>query len=136
MGQRRLITLVAISLLAGAAVACTAEESTAPTRLTLQELNGSGVTGSVTLTPVGESRTLVVVEVEPAGHPDMPAHIHPGTCDELVPQPRYPLASVVSGRSSTEVAASLDELLAGDVALNLHASNEEMQLYTACVNLR
>lgn len=135
MGQRHLITLVATGLLAGAAVACTAEQSTAPTRLTLQELNGSGVTGSVTLTPVGEARTLVVVEVDPAGHPDMPAHIHPGTCDELVPQPRYPLASVVEGRSSTEVAASLDELLAGDVALNLHASNEEMQLYTACVNL-
>lgn len=136
MGQRRILTLVATGLLAWSAVACAAEESTAPTRLTLQELNGSGVTGSVTLTPVGEARTLVVVDVDPAGHPDMPAHIHPGTCAELVPQPRYPLASVVDGRSSTEVAASLDELLAGDVALNLHASNEEMQLYTACVNLR
>jgi hypothetical protein len=53
-----------------------------------------------------------------------------------VPQPRYPLTNVVDGRSTTEVNASLDELLAGDVALNLHASNQEMQLYTACVELR
>jgi hypothetical protein len=76
------------------------------------------------------------VDVDPAGHPDMPAHIHPGTCAELVPQPRYPLANVVSGHSSTEVNASLEQLLAGDVALNLHASNQEMGLYTACVELR
>jgi hypothetical protein len=38
--------------------------------------------------------------------------------------------------STTEVPASLDELLSGDVALNLHRSNEEMQVYTACVDLR
>ena len=65
----------------------------------------------------------------------MPAHIHPGTCDELVPQPKYPLANVVDGRSSTEVAASLEELLSGGQALNLHKSNEEMEIYSACVEL-
>ena len=127
--------LLATLLLAGIATACLAEPSASPTRLTLETLNDSGVTGSVTLTPVGEARTRVAVEVDPAGHADMPAHIHPGTCTELVPQPRYPLASVVDGQSSTEVPAALEELLAGDLALNLHASNEEMQLYTACVDL-
>jgi hypothetical protein len=127
---------LASGLLAGILAACAAQESSAPTRLSLETLNGSGVTGSVTLTAIEEARTMVVVEVDPAGHPDMPAHIHPGTCAELVPQPRYPLANVVDGRSTTEVNASLDELLAGDVALNLHASNQEMQLYTACVELR
>ena len=136
MTQRTLITLLAAGVLAGTSVACSAEPSVAPTRLTLATLNDSGVTGSVTLAAIGETRTLVVVDVDPAGHPDMPAHIHPGTCADLVPQPRYPLASVVDGHSSTEVSASLDELLSGDVALNLHASNEEMQLYTACVELR
>ena len=136
MTQRSLIILMAAGLLAGAATACTMQPSVVPTRLTLVTLNDSGVTGSVTMTPVGAERTLVVVDVDPAGHPDMPAHIHPGTCSELVPQPRYPLANVVDGHSTTEVNASLDELLAGDVALNLHASNQEMQLYTACVELR
>jgi len=106
------------------------------TLLTLRTLSDSGVSGSVTLSAIGAARTLVSVEVDPAGHPDMPAHIHPGTCDELVPQPRYPLTNVVDGRSVTEVSAALDELLAGDVALNLHASNSEMEVYTACVELR
>jgi hypothetical protein len=116
--------------------ACSGSPSPSPTRLELRTLTDSGVTGSVTLAAVGSERTLVTVQVDPAGHPDMPAHIHPGTCDELVPQPRYPLANVVAGRSTTEVPASLEELLAGDVALNLHASNQEMQIYTACVELR
>ena len=136
MTQPSLITLVTTALLSGTVAACAAQPSPTPTRLTLDTLNQSGVTGSVTLTAVGESRTLVVVNVDPAGHPDMPAHIHPGTCADLVPQPRYPLANVVDGHSSTEVAASLDELLAGDVALNLHASNQEMDVYAACVDLR
>jgi hypothetical protein len=136
MTRRSLRTFLASGLLAAMVAACAAQASTPPTRLTLRTLNGSGVTGSVTLTAVEEERTLVVVEVDAAGHADMPAHIHPGTCDELVPQPRYPLANVVDGRSTTEVNASLDDLLAGDVALNLHASNQEMQLYTACVELR
>ena len=123
---------VALALLVAG---CGAPEPS-PTRLTLRTLSDSGVTGSVSLSAIGSTRTLVSVEVDPAGHPDMPAHVHPGTCDELVPQPRYPLTNVVDGRSVTEVSAGIDELLAGDVALNLHASNSEMEVYTACVELR
>lgn len=107
-----------------------------PTLLTLETLSDSGVAGTVTLTPLADGATRVDVEVDPAGHPNMPAHIHPGSCEDLVPQPKYPLASVIGGRSSTEVPVSLEELLAGDQALNLHASNSEMQIYTACVDLR
>ena len=59
----------------------------------------------------------------------------PGSCADLVPQPRYALENVVDGRSSTEVAASLDELLSGGQALNIHRSNAEMDVYTACVDL-
>ncbi|HEY7331936.1 MAG TPA: hypothetical protein VH859_03165 [Candidatus Limnocylindria bacterium] len=135
MGLRistRALVGLSLALLVGA---CGSPEPS-PTRLTLRTLSDSGVTGSVTLSAIGSARTLVSVEVDPAGHPDMPAHIHPGTCDELVPQPRYPLTNVVDGRSVTEVSAPLQELLAGDVALNLHASNAEMEIYTACVELR
>lgn len=97
--------------------------------------NDSGVTGSVTLTNAGDDRTRVSVDVDPAGHPDMPAHIHPGTCAEPVPQPKYPLENVRDGSSTTEVPASLDELLDDTVSLNLHHSNDRMQISTACVDL-
>lgn len=104
--------------------------------LALETLNASGVSGTVMLEAVDTETTRVVVEVEEAGHPNMPAHIHPGTCDDLTPQPKYPLENVVDGRSVTVVPASLEELVTDGVALNLHASNEDMQTYTACVELR
>jgi len=103
--------------------------------LMLQPLNGSGVQGRVTLTALDDASTEVDIEVDPAGLPSMPAHIHPGSCAELVPQPEYGLENVVDGQSTTQVPASLDELLAGGQALNLHRSNEEMDVYTACVDL-
>ena len=100
----------------------------------LDTLNNSGVTGTATLISLGD-RTQVDVEVDPAGHPDMPSHIHPGTCDNLTPQPKYPLRNVVNGHASTIVPATLTELLAGDLAINLHNSNEDMRTYTACAVL-
>jgi len=125
--NRPVVLLIGVLL-----VACT----TATGRtLTLVTLNDSGVTGSATLTELSDGSTRVVVDVDPAGHPDMPAHIHPGTCDELVPQPVYPLQNVVDGMSETIVPASIDELFAGGLALNLHASNDDMGTYTACVDM-
>jgi hypothetical protein len=121
--------IVMLLVLAG----CQAQGATRT--LAFRTLNDSGVTGTVTLTELAAARTQVVIAVDPAGNPDMPAHIHPGTCDALVPQPRYALASVVDGASTTEVPAGFAELLTGDVAVNLHKSNDELEVYTACVEL-
>ena len=114
---------------------CAAASAAAPVTLELRELNDSGVSGTVTMTTIDEGHTLVEVDVDAAGHADMPAHIHPGTCANLVPQPEYALQSVIDGRSSTTVPASLDELVSGDQALNIHMSNEHMDLYSACGEL-
>ena len=101
----------------------------------LKTLNDSGVTGAVTLTDLGDGRTQVVVAVQPAGNLDMPAHIHPGTCDNLVPQPTHPLQNVVNGASTTTVRATLAELTEGGLAVNLHRSNDDLGTYTACAEL-
>jgi hypothetical protein len=101
----------------------------------LKPLTGSGVTGSVTLVDAGEGRTQVQVRVEPAGNLDMPAHIHPGSCDNLIPQPKHPLENVVNGISTTIVRASLAELTSGGLAVNLHKSNQDLKTYTACAEL-
>jgi hypothetical protein len=125
---------IAAALIVTVALACSApgERRT----VTLTTLSDSGVTGTVTLTDIGQGRTRVDVQVQPAGNMDMPAHVHPGTCDTLVPQPRYPLRNVVNGISTTDVPASLSELMAGDQAVNLHHSNDDMGTYTACADLR
>ena len=128
MKKRMALLLVVCALVAGCA-------ATGPgVTIELETLNESGVTGTVTLISLGD-RTQVDVDVDPAGHPDMPSHIHPGDCDNLVPQPKYPLRNVVDGKASTVVAVTLDELLGGDLAINLHNSNEDMRTYTACANL-
>jgi hypothetical protein len=132
--SRSACTATALLVLALAACAPAAGDDGA-VDLTLETLNGSGVEGHVRLTPLDDERTLVEIEVDPGRHENMPAHIHPGSCEELVPQPEYALENVVDGVSSTEVRATVDDLLRGDRAVNLHRSNHEMDVYTACVDL-
>jgi hypothetical protein len=130
----RLVGSLAILGLALALPACAASQAASRT-VELSTLNDSGVTGSAVLTDLGDGTTRVEVDVDPAGHPDMPAHIHPGTCTDLVPQYTYALQNVVDGQSVTIVEASLDELFAGDLALNLHFSSQDFATYTACADL-
>src|SRR5688500_4958435 len=99
------VRALALFVLSAATVAC--QGTAAPTTIQLATLNASGVTGSVTLTDLGPGKTRVEVRVDAAGHPDMPAHIHPGTCEDLVPQPKFPLENVRGGVSITEVPASM-----------------------------
>jgi hypothetical protein len=106
-----------------------------PRTISLETLNDSGVTGTVSFSSVGD-RTGVEVTVSPGGNLDMPAHIHPGTCDNLTPQPKFPLENVRNGVSKTVVPASIDELFAGGLAVNIHKSNDDLKTYTACVDIR
>ncbi|HET9498251.1 MAG TPA: hypothetical protein VFP83_07990 [Candidatus Limnocylindria bacterium] len=124
--------LGALLLVLGAA--CASEQASSRT-VELETLSDSGVSGTAVLTDLGAGRTRVVVEVDPADYPRMPAHIHPGTCINLVPQPTYPLEDVVDGSSETEIEASLEDLFAGEFALNLHASSNDWETYTACAEL-
>ena len=127
--------LLGLPIVLAGLVACAAPAADARS-LELHTLNSSGVMGTVTLTAVTTSTTRVTVDVDPAGHPNMPAHIHPGTCDDLTPQPEFPLQNIVEGQSTTELAVPLDDLFGSAVALNVHASNDDMETYTACVDLR
>ncbi len=84
-----------------------------------------------------------------------PAHIHEGTCDNLDPNPAYPLSNVgldmledgtptvgeeMVGAASaipiessvTTVDVALDDLLAEDYAISVHESPENAENYIAC----
>ena len=116
-------------------VGCRGTPAVRSVSLELEQINGSGVTGNVVITEVDATTTLVTVDADPAGHPDMPAHIHPGSCAELIPQPRFALENIVDGDSSTRVPASFEELTEPGQAINLHESNAALDVYTACVDL-
>jgi hypothetical protein len=104
------------------------------TSIDLTEQNGSGITGTATVTPASESQTEVVLDLtggEPSDEP-RPAHIHKGTCEDLDPTPAYPLESVQDGHSETTVDVSAIELLAEPYAINVHRSEADAGTYVAC----
>jgi Cu/Zn superoxide dismutase len=106
----------------------------APRELTvpLTAQSKSGVTGTVTFTEDGD-QTQVEVQLEGDTSTDAhPAHIHPGTCAKLDPAPKYPLDNVEDGSSTTTIDASIDDLLATPMAVNVHRSDAAIQTYIAC----
>ncbi len=104
--------------------------------ITLREQSGSGQSGTAVLTAVGNQTRVVVTLSNPPAGVAQPAHIHEGTCANLNPQPRYPLQSLMNGRSETVVDVPLSQLLAGQFAINVHKSQEEIKTYVACGEIR
>jgi hypothetical protein len=141
MLTRSILTTVVALAFAAALAACggndEAEPSGAPADdaeqvvVALHEQSGSGQTGTMTLEPAGEGRTRVVLEVTQADVPQ-PAHIHAGSCANLDPAPAYGLPNVVDGRSESTVEASIDELVEGEFAVNVHRSDGDLETYVAC----
>jgi hypothetical protein len=101
--------------------------------VTLSEQNGSGESGTATLTKEGD-KTKVVLELQgsPAMAEPQPAHIHTGSCAMLDPTPKYALADVKDGKSTTTVDAKLDDLRNGAFSINVHQSAADIQTYVAC----
>lgn len=96
--------------------------------------NGSGQHGTVALKPRG-SKTVVEIHLLGAPASAEPAHIHMGTCAHLNPAPKYPLTSVVDGISETTVDATVAQLTAGNLAVNVHKSASDLKDYVACGDL-
>lgn len=99
--------------------------------VTMNAQNNSGESGTATLTAVGD-QTKVVLDLSGAPAGPQPAHIHEGTCANLNPTPKYPLTSVVNGKSETTVNVSLASLLTGGFAINVHKSPQEVSTYFSC----
>ena len=103
--------------------------------LDLVEQNASGQSGTVTLSKQGDQTQVVIESFSPFGRDPQPAHIHKGTCANLDPAPAYALPNLVDGVAGDTVAVSLDELLEGEYAVNIHRSVEQADVYTACADI-
>jgi hypothetical protein len=107
----------------------------------IQEMNNSGEVGTVTLSPVGQNQTLVVVELRSFLGRPQPAHIHRGkTCDAIEPKPVFTLHDVVSfsphiGHSDTIVNYPIDRLLSGNYVIDVHTSDVDRTHDLACGEL-
>ncbi len=136
-----LITILALMLAVFALAGCGSDDDDEAAgddvTVELSEVDGSGQTGTATLTSDGEM-TLVSIQID--GDPvsdSQPAHIHEGNCgDELNPEPLYGLPNVADGSSETSVEASVDTLTGDDdYAINLHMSDDDLETYTSCGNI-
>jgi len=80
--------------------------------------------------------TMVSITIDDPVSASQPAHIHEGSCgDDLNPEPAYGLTNVDDGSSETTVEISVDDLMSGDYAINLHMSADDLETYTSCGNI-
>lgn len=100
----------------------------------LKALGDSGQSGEATLTSRGD-QTEVVIAIK-AGLPGVaqPAHIHDKDCT-TPGAVKFPLTSVVDGKSTTTVNTSLKALQAGQFAIRVHKSPQEAAIYVACAEV-
>jgi hypothetical protein len=100
----------------------------------LSPQNGSGESGTATLTQHGDALTVKLALTGGSG--SQPAHIHKGTCAKLDPKPAFPLTTVADGASSTTIkSVTLAQLLKGTYAINVHKSTTDIKTYVACGDL-
>ena len=97
-----------------------------PVTITLHEVDGSGVTGTATLTPQGES-TKVTLEINNPPPGALPAHIHFDTCANPS-EIRFGLSNVVAGKSETTVSGSIAYLRRGHGRFSINVHREEPDL--------
>ena len=103
--------------------------------VSINELNGSGQSGTATLTEYGTT-THVALSLSAGALESEFVHIHSGRCGANLGDVDYPLTSLVDGRgeSMTVLDVTLDELQDGDHAINAHNAGDASN-YTACGNI-
>jgi hypothetical protein len=128
--KRLSLLLMPLVLVTVAQLSAAAATSTLTINISAQ--NSSGESGTATLTQVGaDVKVVLAIKGAPATTPQ-PAHIHDGTCANLGGV-AYPLSNVVNGASTTTVkGVTIDKLLGGKYAINVHESAANLSKYVAC----
>jgi hypothetical protein len=136
--ERKWISLIAAALIAVAAVAPVAAQED-PVTVSLDEVNESRYSGTVTLTPENDQTVVSISLVMPAvlddenGEP-IELAIHEGTCDDPG-EVAHELEAEAAGLSVTTVDASIDELTGGGYLIALHEGGDAENGLLACGEL-
>lgn len=132
---RLALTAAAVVALAGVTLAAAHAATTAVT-VDMKALNGSGETGTATLTQESDG-VKVVVSLKNAPADAQPTHIHIGTCGNISKAPEYALVSLQNGSSTSVVkGVSLADLLKGHYAINVHKSASDLGTYVSCGDIK
>lgn len=110
------------------------ESGMAGLEIKLDEQESSGITGKAEFTEK-DGKTKVEVYLTGSDEKESYAsHVHPGTCDDLDPTPKYPLDSVTGGRAETTIGATIADLEGDAYAVNIHDDADPTK-YVACGNI-
>jgi hypothetical protein len=120
---------VALALGLAASPAVRADSGTVVVKM--EGTNGSGESGTATLTPNG-NKTVVVIKLSGGSSVEQPAHFHTGTCDHYEPRPLYGLNDVVKGQSTSTVNQPIDKLTGGNLIINVHKSYDDIATQVSC----
>lgn len=102
----------------------------------MKALNGSNESGTAELTQESNG-VQIVVKLKNAPADAQPTHIHIGTCGNINKAPEYALVSVTNGTSTSVVKGiTIDQLLKGHYAINVHKSTTDLATYVACGDIR
>ncbi len=133
----RRITWLPMVLVLAVAVACGNEAGSGGTdrvEISLDELNGSGQSGTATLTASGEA-IKVVLSIGGGTVKSEKVHIHNGQCGPDLKGVVHGLTDFTGGNSVTTLeGVSLASLQTGGFAVNAHLAGDP-KVYTACGNI-
>jgi hypothetical protein len=136
MAKNIVIIVLALAILGGAAYLIKVSQPRVAIA-TLNSQNNSGQAGTATVINLPDGKTKVTLTLfgVTAGV-SQPAHIHEGTCENLG-NVKYPLINLLNGESSTVLDTDVGRLGRQlPLAINVHKSEREQNVYTACGNLQ
>jgi hypothetical protein len=135
--HRFTLGVFAAAILTGATFALAGAGDQQSITFPMRAENGSILNGMATITadkndPSSLTVSIVYKDVMFIPENIYPAHIHKGTCDRLDPKPAYPLKSMMTGRSTTDLkGVTLAELLKHSYSINVH-SPTDIAKYVSC----
>jgi len=135
MGWRPPLMMPALAAAGVLLCAASSTPTPAPHVIILRSQSSAGIHGTATLTSLGPKTKVSIVLVNDPPGAEHPAHIHPGTCADFNIVPRYPIDTVVSGRSVTIVQAPLADLIGHGLVLEIHSSKYHVNIIAACGTL-
>ena len=97
----------------------------------LAEEDGSGQSGTATLTSAGDGRSRVAVTLSNPPDVPQPSHVHSGRCGDMG-DPVAGLESLEGGEAETVIELSLAELQTGNLVVQAHRSDDEYDVSVAC----
>ncbi len=101
-----------------------------PLTIELMPMDGSGVSGTATLTPMGALKTKVTIEIPNPPGGSLASHIHYDRCTDGGTI-FYGLPNVIGGHSETEVGA-IAPLRRHAFSVNVHSGSDPVSPIIAC----